>query len=443
MPVTNYQPPQPPLQFQPKPTPVVQPLQQQQQAGYRQPAPGSHQQVPQGQPVFRPPQVNPGTVFTNPEHQPPVRNIQPIVNQQPIRPALNQQQFRPGPPPQLQQIPPHQKQGPPQQQQAPPPQQQFQRPNFPYQAPLDHPQNRMQAPPVALQRQQVPDPTKIIRHAPPQQNMNTAEINRERTFTTNEGSMDDDDNDVVVGRMTTPQARPPPMQSTKQAPIQAPIQPPIMQRRESVQSIPSRPPSGMGSNQSQSPEPRMNPGVQFNTRMDNRNIPSEMSRQSPNIQDYSRESMDYNDKHERVQRPVNQANTGQQRRPSMFEEHTLKQNPRMNRPPPPNFQQNEPNMRPYQEPKQSEPVRQQHVQENKPKPLVTPTQDSRPFADTAKPVDKNRKNSVKLDLSQSEYIRSSKDKSPSSKRVLNLFSLVTQVTVEYVEALNNGIKRFF
>lgn len=389
----------------------MQPLQQQQQ-DYRLPTSGSHQQAPQGQPVFRPPLVNPGTITTNPDQHPPIRNIQPIANQQPVRPPLNQPQFRPGPPPQLQQQAPQQ--------------QQFQRPNFPYQVPLDHPQNRMQGAPVILQRQQAPD-QKIIRHAAPQQSMNMTEINRERTFTTNEGSMDDDDNDVVVGRITTPQARPPVIQSqnTKQAPTQAPI----MQRRESVQSIPSRPPSGMGSNQSQSPEPRMNPGGQFNARMDNRNIPSEMNRQSPNIQDYSREPIDYNDKHDRVQRPVNQTNIGQQQRSSQLsEENIQRQNqPRINRPPPPNFPQNEPPMRSYQETKQPDLYKQQNVQDNKSKPLAT--QDSKQIPDSTKPVDKNRNNSVKLDLSQSENIRSTKDKSPSSKSDLNLFHFVTQIPV--------------
>lgn len=397
----------------------MQPLQQQQPA-YRLPTSGS-QQVLQGQPVFRPPLVNPATLLTNPDQQTAVRNIQPIANQQPIRPPLNQQQFRPAPPFQLQQAPP---------------QQQFQRPNFPYQVPLDHPQNRMQAPPVILQRQQAPD-QKIIRHIVPQQSMNMAEINRERTFTTNEGSMDDDDNDVVVGRITTPRARPSVMQNTKQAP--AP--PPIMQRRESVQSIPSRPPSGMGSNHSQSPEPRIHPGGQFNARMDNRNIASEMNRPSPNVQDYSREPIDYNDKQERVQRPVNQANIGQQQRSSQLsEEQLLKQNSRINRPTPPNLPQNDSSMRSHQETKQAD-LCKQNIQENKSKPIATPTQDSKPFNDSIKPADKNRKNSVKLDLTQSENIRSTKDKSPSRKRVFDLFNFVTRS--DYVETLKNKIKWFF
>lgn len=232
------------------------------------------------------------------------------------------------------------------------------------------------------------------------------EINRERTFTTNEGSMDDDDNDVVVGRMTTPQARPPIIQSAKQAPVQAPI----MQRRESVQSIPSRPPSGMGSNHSQSPEPRMNPGGQLNARMDNRNISSEMSRQIN--QDYMREPMDNYDRHESVQRPVNQANIGQQQRPLLSDEQLQKQNPRMNRPPPPNAPPSDAAMRSYQEPRQPEVFQQPNVQGVRQNPPATRPQDPKQIPDIAKPFDKNRKNSVKLDLSHSENVRSAKDKSP-------------------------------
>lgn len=306
---------------------------------------------------------------------------------------LNQPQFRPGPPTQLQQAP--------QQRPQAPQQQQFQRPNIPYQVPLDHPQARMQAPPVALNRQQVP----LNRQPPPQQNINMMEINRERTFTTNEGSMDDDDNDVVVGRMNTPQARPQIIQSAKQAPVQAPI----MQRRESVQSIPSRPPSGMGSNHSQSPEPRPNPGGQFNARMENRNISSEMSRQSN--QDYMREPMDNYDRHESVQRPVNQPNIGQQQRQQLSDEQLQRQNPRMNRPTPPNVPPNDAPMRPYQEARQPEQFQQQNVQGNRPIPPATRPQESK-ISDSAKPLDKNRKNSVKLDLSHSENVRSAKDKSP-------------------------------
>jgi hypothetical protein len=379
--------------------------------------------TPQAQPLIRPP-VNPGIrQGINPnQQQPPIRNITPITGQ-PIRPPLNpnQPQFRP----------------PPQQQQ------QFQRPNFPNQVPLEQqPQFRPQAPPINLQRQPIPE-QKIIRNQNP--NM-MSEINRERTFTTShegsrEASMDDDD-DVVVGRMVTPQMRPvapdqrPPMGNVPvpvQMQQQRPMPPPQLQRRESQQSIPSRPPSGLGSNNSQSPEPRMNPPMpvqqqQFTNRIDptNRNVVNEMTRQSPNNYDYTRESMEANDKVERVQRPLSQVNNGlpQQRQSpdDVVQRHVP---PRTNQPPipqPPLQQQFKPapppasDMYARQNPidqKKSQPE-QQNLQNN-------PTQrmQQQKFSDgskSAEPQNQNRKNSVRLDLSKSDQMKSPNDKSPSSKK---------------------------
>lgn len=410
------------------------------QQAYRLPTAGQtgYQQNPPVQPVIRPP-VNPGVrQIINSNLPPQVRNIPPSSNQ-PIRPPIipnQQQQFRPPPPQQ--------------------PQQQFQqRPSFPpNQVPLDQkPQYRppQQAPPVHLQRQQIPE-QKIIRHPPPLQNPVTmSEINRERTFTaSNEVSVDDDD-DVVVGRMVTPQARPSvvskPVENYEQRPmsgardVQQPMmqqqpqqQPrpmppqaaPMMQRRESVQSIPSRPPSGLGSNNSQSPEPRMNPVPQampMNVQPPMQQQPyvnrSEMNRQSPSNYDYTREPMEASDRVERVQRPVNQPNNVPQQRQSP-EGNMQRQAPKLNqqpvppqqhyRPPPPQMPpQNDIHMRQNQDPKAT----------HQPNLSASRTQDQMRQAEVSKPAEvQGRKNSVRLDLGKSDNVRSAKDKSPSSKKAI-------------------------
>lgn len=437
---------------------------QQQQQSYRLPAAGQGSFPPNPQPVIRP-QVNNGGVrqVINPNQPPLIRaGTQQPTSNQPIRPPIvqQQQQFRPPPPPQ---------------------QQQFQRP--PYQVPLDQQQHqqqqfRPQQPPVNIQRQPVPE-QKFIRNPLPPQNQNMmAEMNRERTFTTShegsiQGSMDDDD-DVVIGRMVTPQARPninqkpidnyeqrpnvlqqqqqPPM--PQQRPVQQPMQQPMMQRRESVQSIPSRPPSGMGSNNSQSPEPRVSPMPPQNmmpsniqphqqNRIDNnRNVPSELNRQSPSNYDYARDQVDHNEK-ERVQRAMNQSSnivpTQQQRRTSIFAmEDPMQRQKVIQQPPPPQPQfrpapvpQNEGYTKTTPEPKITQPEhftqqpqhqqqqRQQNLQDNKPNPSVLKQQEQKRTVVDAKPVDiQNLKNSVRLDLSKSENIKSSKDKSPSKKNLL-------------------------
>ncbi|CRK87022.1 CLUMA_CG000874, isoform B [Clunio marinus] len=188
--------------YQTQPAPPSQQAfqQQQQQAAYRLPSAGqtNFQQNPQqGQPVIRPP-VNAGVRQPiNPnQQQPPIRNIPPNINQQ-IRQPINQNQqpqFRQPQPQQQQQL--HQ--------------QQFQRPpNFPPNQGLgDNQQFRPQQQPTNLQKQAIPD-QKFIRNPPPTQNPSMmSEKIRERTFTTsNEHSMDDDD-DVVVGRGVTPQTKP-------------------------------------------------------------------------------------------------------------------------------------------------------------------------------------------------------------------------------------------
>jgi hypothetical protein len=208
---------------------------QQQPQGFRLPSPNQ----PQAPGAIRPPLVPNVRPLVNPQQAPNIRNLPP--QQPPIRgPApliQNPQQFRPPP----QQIPLQQQQGfPP----RPPfvPDQQF-RPQVPLQ-------------------QRPPEPQKIIRPPPPGQNNNNnsnmmAEINREKTFTANNNgeqqqSVDDDDDDVVVGRMNTPQSK------NGQKPVDSYGK--GVPRRESEQSIPSRPASGLGSHQSVSPEPR-SPGA--------------------------------------------------------------------------------------------------------------------------------------------------------------------------------------
>lgn len=425
--------------------------QQQQQQGYRLPTAGQpnyQPQNPQAQPVIRPPGNPVIRQVINPNQPPPIRNIPPLSNQ-PIRPPIN--------PLQQQQ---------PQQQFRPPPPQQFQRPTF--QAPQEQqPQQlyRPVAPPINAQRQPIPE-QKVIRNPPPSQNLNMmSEINRERTFTTSHEPSLDDDDDVVVGRMVTPQARPvinsKPVENYEQRPmmgaretVQPPMQPPqrpmpsqpppqtaAMQRRESVQSIPSRPPSGLGSNNSQSPEPRMNPNPQTNVqppqqqqqfanRMDpgNRNIQNEMSRPSPN-NDYAR---DITEPSERVQRPMNQMPNVPQQRQSP-DDYIQRQNPKINQqpnPPPQQFRpapmreqipQSDAHAKQNQDLKKTQPEhftqqQQQNLNEHKQNPSALKMQDQRRNADPMKAAENlSKKSSVRLDLGKSENMRSAKDKSPSSK----------------------------
>jgi hypothetical protein len=383
--------------------PNYQPQQQQQQQNYRLPSgqptqPTNYQQNPQAQPFIRPP-VNPGVRPINPQQQqpPPIRNIPPNANQ-PIRPPINQnqQQFRPPPPPQQHQ-------------------QQFQRPNFSNQGPSpDQQQFRPQQPPVNLQRQPFPE-QKLNRNQP----QNMTEINRERTFTTSNEVSADDDDDVVVGRMTTPQTKPnvkplenyeqrpaPPQQPLQQGqPMQKPQQQqPEMQRRESVKSIPSRPPSGLGSNNSQSPEPRTNPAPQAAVNVQkppvqqqqqrgdpsNRNNPNEISRQSPNNYDNTRDSVELSDRNEKVQRSVN--NAPQQRQSP----ENIMQKPIMNQQPP---QQ----MRPVSQ------NQEQRKPEQQPPPSALKSQDQPKSAEN-----QNRKSAVRLDLGDSKNMKD-KFKSPTSK----------------------------
>lgn len=176
---------------------------------------------------------------------------------------------------------------------------------------------------------------------PQQQASMMAEMSREKTFTTgsnnnnNNGnisnehsmSMDDDDDDVVVGRMNTPQSkngqksveshdtRPmsgkeniqPQMRTQPAASHQVvsspqPVQQPAdIKRRESVQSIPSRPPSGLGSNNSVSPEQRMSPNPPIQQQHQQYRPPSQADNHQLNRQphDYVRDMID----HERGQRP--------------------------------------------------------------------------------------------------------------------------------------------
>ncbi|KAL7023939.1 hypothetical protein ACKWTF_012847 [Chironomus riparius] len=264
-----------------------------------------------------------------------------------------------------------------------------------------------------------------------------AEINREKTFTTatnnnnnnNEPhslSMDDDDDDVVVGRMTTPQTnkngqkpvetfdtrpmsgkenvqpqiRPQPVPQTVptqqtvpiqqtnpvqqpvsvQQPVQVPVpqqvhhqQPADMKRRESVQSIPSRPQSALGSNQSVSPEQRMSP-----------NPPQQQPYRPPSQADSNRQHNDYvrdmND-YDRGQRPMsNVLPPSAHQRQSPEDMHRPKMPP-----PPPVQQQHQPSPPPVQMPPQnSKQQNQPHAQQNVHRPNqdghIQPTiQDHLPF----------------------------------------------------------------
>lgn len=350
------------------------------------------------QPAIRPPLVPNVRPLINPQNpqQAPIRNLPPQQPQtgQPIRPPINpaNPQFRP-PAPQQQGFPPRQTF-------APPPQ-------------VDQPQYRPQVP---LQRP--PEPQKIIRPSlPPQQsggNMMT-EINREKTFTTNnnEQSIDDDDDDVVVGRMTTPQSRngQKPVESFGKENIQAQPRPVIAppsndnRRRESVQSIPSRPPSGLGSNQSVSPEPR-SPGLQQQFNSNNNNRPDTINRQGG---DYVRDTSDY----ERVQRPMPQPQ--QRQSPEEMNRQKIPQQPVQMPPqkPPvtsahqqPTIQDHLPFMKPNlinAEPPQQNVIVQQAPQQEVRKPQ--PVQNARKTVDLdlSKPIDS--KSSKNHSLSKNDHMR--------------------------------------
>lgn len=474
---------QPGLNYQPQP----QQQQQQQQAplqsqqGYRLPtaAPTSYQPNPQAQPVIRPPPINPGIrQVINPNQPPPIRNPIPPTTNQPIRLPINpnqQQQplFRPAPAQQ---------------------QQQFQRPTFPNQVPIDQQQQQQQqyrppAPqsqPINLQRQPIPEP-KIIRNPPPTlSNQNMTEISRERTFTASNEMSADDDDDVVVGRMVTPQRpvinskpvenyeirarenvqQPMMQQQPPPRPVAQQVPPPPMQRRESVQSIPSRPASGLGSNHSQSPEPRMNavpqlpmnqpqqhqqqfqpappPQQQQQQQFVNRIDPvrNEMNRQSN--YDYVRDEP--MERPERNQSRMGQASTVLPMRQSP-EEIMQRPNLKMNQQPVP-----QPQFRPaparepvppqadvYMRPNQNQNQKSQpeHFtqppntqQEYKQNPSAMKAQ---PNSVATKPTD-NRKSAVRLDLGKSANMKSPNDKSPSSKREQFFHSQIGRV-----EAIAMGV----
>lgn len=254
----------------------------------------------------------------------------------------------------------------------------------------------------------------------------TSEIGRERTFTTSNNDIPinhDDDEDVVVGRMVTPQTRPavpqapvepppkprpaepvvgkrrmsvmqdfnqmPPMQLPPR-PVPAPVPVPVavpaptMQRRDSNHSIPSRPTSGMGSNNSQSPEPKITPNMPTNQQQR-----LETNKQSPSNYDSARDQMENND---RGQKP--QTNGGPQRQTS---DDLQKQSERG----------------PVSDQKKTN---SEHVTAQNQKSTLKSSQDQKKSVEDSKPVgNQNRRGSVKLDLSKSENGKSAYDKSPSSK----------------------------
>lgn len=350
---------------------------QQQQQSYRLPSPGQQQPSNlQQQPPIRPPLAPNIRPLINPQQVPNIRNLPP--QQQQVRPNL---QFRP--PQQL----PAQQQGFP--------------PRLPFQQPDLQQQFRPQVP---LQRQpRPPIPPSVAPQLQSSNNM-MAEMNREKTFTTNnnggggggEQSFEDDDDDVVVGRLNTPQnkngQKPVEPQGVKenvqtQRQVIAPI--PEVRRRESVQSIPSRPPSGLGSNhsnQSASPEPK-SPGVipqqqQFN----NNNRPEQINRTDMNRQgDNMRDSNDY----ERVQRPMSQMPSQQRQSPEDMNRSKVPVQP-------PTIQDHLPFTKPNLI--ASEPPLRKEPEVRKPAPTVS---------DMKKPID--------LDLAKSANLQSSKINSPSKK----------------------------
>lgn len=390
----------------------------------------------------------------------------------PINPNQQQQPlFRPAPPQQ---------------------QQQFQRPAFPNQVPIDQQQQQQQyrppAPqsqPINLQRQPIPEP-KIIRNPPPTlSNQNMTEISRERTFTTSNEVSADDDDDVVVGRMVTPQrpvinskpvenyeirarenVQPPMMQQQPPRPVAQPAPPP-MQRRESVQSIPSRPPSGLGSNHSQSPEPRMNavPQLPMNQPQQQQFQPAPpppqqqqfVNRIDPVRNEMNRQgSYDYM-RDEQFERPErNQSRMGhaptvlpmRQSPEEIVQRANLKLNqqpvpqpqfrpaPAREPVPPPAREPVPPQADIYMRPNQNQ--NQNQTQKSQPEHFTQPpnTQQeykqnpsamkAQPNSVATKPAD-IRKSSVRLDLGKSANMKSPNDKSPSSKREQFLHTQVGRV----------------
>lgn len=396
-----------PLQ-QPQPQAQA-PNYQQQQQNYRLPSPGQQQQqqqpsnLQQQQPPIRPPLAQNVRPLINPQQAPNIRNLPPQQQQQPQQ----VQQVRPNP-----QFRPPQQQLPAQQQGFPP--------RLPFQQPdLQQQQFRPQVPQqVPLQRQPRP-PLPVA--APQIQSSNNmmAEMNREKTFTTNnnnggsEQSIDDDDDDVVVGRLNTPQnkngQKPVESQGVKEnAPLQRPVIAPIpeVRRRESVQSIPSRPASGLGSNhsnQSASPEPK-SPGViqqqQFNTN----NRPEQINRTDMNRQgDNMRDSNDY----ERVQRPsISQMPPQQRQSPEDMNRSKVPVQP-------PTIQDHLPFMKPNLVASEAPLRKEQEVR--KPAPTVS---------DMKKPID--------LDLAKAANLQSSKINSPSKKVHYRLSCmLIALISIEH------------
>lgn len=319
--------------------------------------------------------------------------------------------------PNIRNLPPQQQQ----QQQARPnlqfrPQQQLppQQPGFPPRLPFQPPDLQQQQqfrPQVPLQRQPRPPipPPAVAPQFQSNSNM-MAEMNREKTFTTNnnnggEQSFEDDDDDVVVGRLNTPQnkngQKPVEPQGVKEnvpppRPVIAPI--PEVRRRESVQSIPSRPPSGLGSNhsnQSASPEPKSPAGVmqqQQQQQFNSNNRPEQINRTDMNRQgDNMRDSSDY----ERVQRPMSQMPPQQRQSPEDMNRSKVPVQP-------PTMQDHLPFTKPNL--KASEPPTMRKEQEVR-KPAPPPT-----VSDMKKPID--------LDLAaKTANLQSTKINTPSSKNV--------------------------
>ncbi|XP_070502931.1 transcription factor SPT20 homolog, partial [Chironomus tepperi] len=392
--------------------------QQQQQQNYRPSSgqqPQSQSNYPNQPPGIRPPLVPNIRPLNNqqpqhPQQQSNIRNLPPshIQSQQGQQQQQQQQQYRPAPPPGAQQG----YQQPPRQtfvsqssleQQQPPQQQQYRQ---------QPPQRPAVVPEQKIQQQRNPQHQNQPMSHPPTNMM--AEINREKTFTTatnnnnNEPhslSMDDDDDDVVVGRMTTPQSknghkpvetydtrpmsgkenvqpqmRPQPVPQAAPAPQTVPVQQPVpapvpvpqqvhhqqqadMKRRESVQSIPSRPQSALGSNQSVSPEPRMSP-----------NPPQQQPYRPPSQADSNRQHNDYvrdtND-YDRGQRPMSNVPP-----PSAHQRQSPEDMHRPKMPPPPVQQQHQPSPPPVQMPSQNiKQQHQQHVQQQQQQNVHRPNQD--------------------------------------------------------------------
>lgn len=238
-----------------------------------------------------------------------------------------------------------------------------------------------------------------------------AEINREKTFTTNnsnnEQSIEDDDDDVVVGRLTTPQSRNGQKPVENIQPQRPAVAPPMAdnRRRESVQSIPSRPPSGLGSNQSASPEPR-SPGLQqqFNS---NNNRPDQINRNDMRSGDYVRDTSDY----ERVQRPIPPT----QQRQSPEEMNRAKVPPQPVQMPP----QKPPVSTAHQQPTIQDhlPFMKPNLISSEPPQQPTVAQPPPPIQEVRKPPMQNARKTVELDLGKPIDSQSKKFQQLPSKNV--------------------------